>query len=294
MDINKYFPDGYPLTIERLQFMQDALLKGVSQLTKIAGSGNLIIEGVVNSGSNLSAGTIVIDGEIIDFEASPLTSQIRIFETETNVPYNIDADGDGNLDEKPADTVRVARSATSGGVKTVSYNSFKRVGQLTGAQLPVGSIIPFEGNDDDIPEGWVLYDLSNTFLMGAGGTHSVGGQGGQNSYNIQRSNLPNFNMSGTTSFGGSHQHPFQNYYYIESFPSPNDVLSGYGSTQVGNNFRGSSSTDSDNTHIWYRNRNTSSAGSHSHTFSVNSGGSGAAIDNRPQFRAVKFIKRVSI
>jgi len=298
MDINKYFEGGFPLTIERLQFMNDSIRRGVELITKMAGSGNLIFEGMELDGGNLTAGTIVIDGEILPFEASTFNTRIAVFETEITVPYNEDVDDDGNLDQKPADTTRVARAAASGGVSSVQYSTFNRVGQLAGAQLPIGSIVPYDGDVNNIPQGWELYTgLQDKFIFGAGISESVGNNGGSNSLPILQTNLPNFNMTGTTGNAGGHSHPYRDGYYIESSPAGNDrqdQFDSYGSESVGTGFKGSAASDVDNTHIWYKNRTTSYESSHSHSISVSSGGGNTPLNNKPAYKALNFIRRVSI
>jgi len=271
MDIIRLFADGFPLTIERLQFLQNTYGKAISQLTKMA---------------------VVLNGEVLEFQGGTLNSRVAVFETVDEVPYNVDADNDGNLDLKVADVVRVARCAASGGVDAVAFASLTRVGSLQLNQFPVGAIIPFDGDINNLPAGWELYNLANQFIMGAGGTHSLNGTGGTNSVTLQRANIPNFTMTGRTGNGGGHSHGYRDGYFVEAFESPNDVLSGYDSELVGNNFRGSGDTDSDNRYIWYKNRTTNFQSSHDHSISVNTGGSGSAVENRPSFKALNFIRFV--
>ena len=294
MDLIRLFSDGFPLTIERLRFLQQTYTKAISQLTKIAGNGNMILDGVVRSGSGVSSGVIVVNGEVLEFQGGTYVDRVAIFETVDEVPYNVDADNDGNLDLKAADVVRTARCAGSGGVDSFQFSSLVRVGSLQTNKFPIGTILPFDGDINNLPPGWELYNLANKFIMGAGGTNSLGSTGGQNSYSIQRANVPNFTMTGSTTLGGAHQHDYRDGYYIDSFESPNDSVNGYDSEFVGNGFRGSASTDADNRYIWYKDRKTTFSDAHTHNVSVNTGGSGSPIDNRPEFVALNFIRFVGL
>ncbi len=270
MDIIRLFADGFPLTIERLQFLQNTYTKAISQLTRIAGNGNMILDGVVVSGSNVSSGIIVINGEVLEFQGGAFNSRVAVFETVDEVPYNIDADNDGNLDLKVADVVRTARCAASGGVDAISFSSLQRVGSLQLNQFPIGAIIPFDGDINNLPAGWELYNMADQFIMGAGGTHSLNGIGGANSVTLTESQMPSHNHTGTTSTNGNHTHSV-----------PNEVGGDNGS---GVHFR-----------IEARNRNRQqgrAAGSHNHTVTTNSKGGSQPHENRPRFKALNFIRFV--
>jgi hypothetical protein len=287
MDIIKLFPDGFPLTIERLEFVQNAYKKAITELAGgITGKG-VILEGVVNTAGVLSNGVIVTPaGEIIAFEGGAIDARVAIFETVTQVPYNIDANSDGNLDLKDSDVVRVAKCASTGGVDAFNFSELKRVPNLKNL-FPVGIILPYEGLPTDVlPAGWEFYDLADTFIMGAGGTNAVGTNGGANSKTILQANLPNYSITGNTASAGAHTHPYKDSYYIEHFTGGIN-----GNDYVGQRI-GSGDTDGDNLYIWYRNGNTSSSGAHTHSFNFNLNGGGVALDVRPKFKALLFIKYV--
>lgn len=271
MDLIRLFSDGFPLTIERIQFLQNTYTKAISQLTSIAGSGNLIIEGAIISGSNISDGILIIDKEIIAFEGGVYDERIAVFETVNEVPYNVDEDDDGNLDLKAADVVRVARCASSGGIDAVQYSTFKRVGSLQALQMPIGAIIPFDGDINNIPAGWELYTaIQDRFIMGAGGSQSLNSEGGSNTVSLNVSEMPAHSHSGTTSSNGQHSHSVPR----ESGPN----------TGTGVHFR-----------IEGNNRDRiqgQPAGAHTHTFTTNTQGSGQPHENKPAFKALNFIKFV--
>ena len=71
--------------------------------------------------------------------------------------------------------------------------------------VPVGSILPYNGNLDDIPENWALCDgkngtpdLRDRFITGAGNSYDIGDFGGENFNVLSQSNLP---VNGLKGFG---------------------------------------------------------------------------------------------
>lgn len=267
MDIIRLFSDGFPLTIERLQFLQNTYGKAFTHLSKVAGTGKLIIDGAVVSGGNVSSGSIIVDGEVLEFEGGVYDDRVAIFETTTSVPYNIDDNNDGNLDLKVADVVRVAKCASTGGVSSFDFSELKRVQNLLQLMPKVGDIKMIARAYDPLVDiGWDVLDMTDTFPMGAGGTSSVNGTGGANTINLTEPQMPAHTHSGTTSTNGLHNHNYQK------------------EDAAGNGSAGSVSGDSS-----YDSAATSNAGAHSHNFTTDSKGSGADIDNRPKFKAFNFL-----
>lgn len=305
MDITKYFSGGFPLTNERLEFMQDAQNKAISQLTKLAGAGKLIIEGVEVSGSNVSAGIIIIEGEIIAFEGGVLNARVAVFESVDEVPYNEDQDQDGNLDLKVADVVRVARCAASGGIESFDFDDLVRVPNLQSLNPMVGEMKQGIFDINNLPSGWFLCDgqngtpdLRGRTMIGAGAYDAGNSQsvnyplesmGGAHVVGLNQNNLPNINVSGSTNSGGSHTHDFRNYYFAEAFANPNENLNGFGTELTGANIRGNSGTDNDNNNFWYKDDTTLSSGSHSHTINLSLGGANVAHENMMPYFAVNTI-----
>jgi hypothetical protein len=292
MDFIKLYENGFPLTIERLVFLQNTYKKAFSELAKGVTGNAVILYGVVNTASVMSAGAIVTPtGEVLAFEGGVFDARVAIFETVTNVPYNIDLDSDGVLDTKVADTVRVAKCAATGGLDSFLFSDLKRIANLQDVNVPVNSVIMYAGDATDIlPAGWEWFDMVNKFPMGAGGTNAVGATGGANSRTIAKTHLPSYTMTGTTNTGGSHTHPYRDSYYIEAYST-----GGIGGNEyVGAGKKGSSGTDDDNSYIFYRNGQTSAGGDHSHNVNIETGGGGNALDNRPAFKALLFIKRVAL
>lgn len=211
MDIIKYFSGGFPLTIERLQFMQDAQNKAISQLTKLAGAGKLIIEGVEKQENDLlSDGIIIIDGEIIAFEGGIFDSRVAVFESEDDVPYNEDVDQDGNLDQKVADVVRVARCAALGGIDSFDFDDLVRVPNLQTLSPIVGEVKQGLFDLNNLPSGWFPCDgqdgrpdARGRAIIGAGlySTDNInylqGDTGGSREVQLSLSQMPLHNHTGS-------------------------------------------------------------------------------------------------
>lgn len=271
MDVIRLFADGFPLTIERLQFLQNTYAKAFSQLSKVAGSGNIIIDGVELDDpvtpTTVTAGVIIVDGELLEFEAGAYDARVAVFETVNQVPYNIDDDNDGNLDLKVADVVRTAKCAATGGVDAFTFDTLKRVGNLFNLMPQIGDVkLITRAYDPLVDIGWELLDMSDTFIMGAGGTHSVNGTGGENSHVLSEAEMPAHNHTGSTNSAGAHTH-----------------------TYTREDTRGSGSDGAEDGVSSFSAASTSSAGAHTHTLTINNKGGGAAHENRPKFRAFNFL-----
>lgn len=273
MDVIRLFSGGFPLTTERLNFLQNTYTKAIKQLSGIAGSGNLIIDGAVTSGSNISAGTLIIDGEVVALEAGVFNNRMAFFETVNEVPYNEDADNDGNLDLKVADVVRTVRCASSGGSKSFQFSTLKRIATLQAVTPVIGDIkLIYRDYDPAVDIGWRRCDGQNgtpnfldRFLVGTGVAYDVGTEGGSNSKTISQLNLPNVTLTGTTTGNGAHTHTT-----TARAPESQSVDNGGGSVVADNN----------------TNKATISGGNHTHGVTVPLGGSGQSLDIRPLYKAV--------
>ncbi len=109
-----------------------------------------------------------------------------------------------------------------------------------------------------------LPDATNRVLKNTNGSESLGSTTGSNSVTLSQANLPNFDMSGTTSTDGNHNHDYQDRHI--------------GFTESA--FNGSSNQVASTTLV-ANNEVTSTSGNHNHTVSVNSGGSNRAINTTP-------------
>lgn len=280
MDVIKLFSGGFPLTVERLRFLQNTYKKAFSDLSNIAGTGNLIIKGVNTSGGNLSDGVVIIGGEIFPFVGGPIADTIRIKETSVNVPYNEDADNDGALDQKAADTVReaVPSDASDPSFTPEEYllSSFVRVGSLQQIAPIVGAVQMYHGDPLNLPYFWKVCDgqngtpdLRDKFIAGAGGAYNLGASGGANEVQLTKAQLPNYNITGNTNSAGNHRHE------VDTWPAAS---------------KGEAKSDA-----YYRvgyepvKKYTDYQGAHSHFISLPTGGSDQAHENRPPFFALYYI-----
>ena len=169
-------------------------------------------------------------------------------------------------------------------VTTLSSTSVSGYGTI-----PVGGIILWSGAITAVPDGWALCDgsqntpdLRGRFVMGAGGSgyRGVGATGGAETITLTVGQLPAHNhvVSGSTSAGGAHTHPFRTYHANFS--------------HAGSATEGSTKWDGDGE--WTDYGAVLSAGDHSHTFNVTSAstGSGQAIDKLPPFYSLAYIMRI--
>jgi hypothetical protein len=110
-----------------------------------------------------------------------------------------------------------------------------------------------------------LPNANNAFLVQNGTT--LGSVSGSNSKTILQANLPNINFpTATTSTNGDHSHSFTRPQGDQNYSN------GSGSAWWGS--------------TWGSTNWTSTAGAHSHTVTVSSGGSGTALDITPQSLSV--------
>jgi len=318
MDRVELYSGGFPVTTTTFNFLQDAYGKAIKALTALGGD-TLILEGVKVVGSNVTDGAIVYNGEYLPFIKGTFNSTVSIYEDVQQVPYNQDADNDGDLDLKRAYVQRYAKCGT-GGLASFDFSLLKRFTPLTQLSMPVGLISMWSGAIANIPQGWALCDgangtpnLKDRFIVGAAGAYNVGSTGGKNQVTLSESQMPSHNHSGNTSNGGrhkhtgytnsngSHLHNYRDGYFIEEFTSEQDKFSSFGSEYQGTNFHGNHGLDRNNQYIWYKNRQTErkgthshslnmqNAGSHNHSFTTNNKGSGLAHENRPPYYALAFI-----
>lgn len=109
-----------------------------------------------------------------------------------------------------------------------------------------------------------LPNATDRYLKANDGTETLGNQGGSSSIVVSQANLPNVNFTGTTNTTGAHTHSY----------------SDHGDTTIINLGLVGLADGADNTTGSYT---TGSAGNHSHTVSVASGGSNTPITNKPAY-----------
>lgn len=149
------------------------------------------------------------------------------------------------------------------------------------AGIPSGTVTMWSGSVSEIPGGWVLCDgnngtpdLRDRFIVGADGAYTVGQTGGTSTRSISQAQMPSHSHGGSTSTDGSHSH--QVYY--------DDGASGNTRT-IQNLVR----DDSNSSGLGAPIQNN---GAHSHSLSINSTGSGNAVENRPPYHALAYMMKV--
>ena len=144
-------------------------------------------------------------------------------------------------------------------IKASDFNGWvlldgRSVGSLTLSQQAVALSMGFTSS---IP------DASNAYLTQNGG--SMGATVGSNSLVLTQANLPNINLTGTTSSEGLHTHSY-------SFDDDNTSIANSGGTNT--------------SAIAEETKPTTTDGAHSHTVTVSSGGNNVSINKTPKTLSV--------
>lgn len=168
-------------------------------------------------------------------------------------------------------------------------------------QIPSGLIFMWNGSIDNIPAGWALCDgtngtpdLRNRFIVGAGSSYNIGDTGGQQSVTLTTEQMPSHSHFGTTNSNGSHSHSFKDYYWseVKSVDDKRSDSDGWKSEDISDKGIGGQSTDHDNDRMFFKEKNTGSVGSHTHTITVDKTGGGSSHENRPPYYALAFIMKL--
>lgn len=161
---------------------------------------------------------------------------------------------------------------------------------IVSAVLPIGAIMIWSGLDSNVPSGWYICDgnahngyttpnLTERFVIGAGGSYDVGDTGGPATYDgtiTPTGSVTVGNHAVTTAELPAHTHTYTDYY------SP---LNNYHSdSNSGISFTSVASTTST-----FANQDTGGGGTHNHT----SGSSITfnAIDPRPYYYSLYYIMK---
>lgn len=144
--------------------------------------------------------------------------------------------------------------------------------------FPVGAIIPWWGDPEDIPYGWSYCDgtdgtpdLRNRFPRGVPDSATdPGATGGQTSVDLDIQRMPPHSHDGLTGFGGSHHH-YLNEYNHADIRAWDSSLQGL--------------TNEDEV-------DSTANGSHSHSGELDPAGDGSTtMPNRPRFVEMSFIQK---
>jgi microcystin-dependent protein len=159
-------------------------------------------------------------------------------------------------------------------------------------ELPAGFIGMWSGVT--VPAGWYLCDgtngtpdLRDRFIVSSGLNYNVGASGGSDTKTLTTNELPAHTHSGTTSSNGSHLHLIANADVVTAGQdlTNSNYLADNGNigTSSSYNLGGSATTPTIG--------NTTNNGTHVHTFTTSSVGSGAEFDIRPKYYALAFIMK---
>jgi len=119
-----------------------------------------------------------------------------------------------------------------------------------------------------------LPDASDLFLKARSGGETLGTVGGNSSFVLAQSNLPNVNFTGTTNATGTHTHNVDSYRGNENIGLlSTTALTLFITETVAKEVQHSTT------------RTTETDGNHSHTVSFNSGGTDSPVDNTPKYLA---------
>lgn len=140
--------------------------------------------------------------------------------------------------------------------------------------MPSGGIIIWSGAIIDIPPAWYLCDgdndtpdLTDKFVLGAGGDFAVGATGGEREHTLTIAEMPEHDHSASVSTNGAHLH--------NTGASSGDGSGPYIATSGSN--PGSV--------------NTGTAGDHTHTVTIGDTGGGDAHNNMPPYLALAYIMK---
>jgi len=117
IDFTKY--QEFPVSAETYGFMQN-MMQLVAKLASLGGT-NYILDGCVTSGGNVSAGTVVINGELLPFAGGVVNTHVVITESKTGVQV---------YDINYADLYYDRKVVFGGGSNQIAWNSFQKVTDL--------------------------------------------------------------------------------------------------------------------------------------------------------------------
>lgn len=283
---------GFPATNKTWRWLRD-MTNAVHELAKLGGT-DYILTGCEVQGTNVTDGWVVLDGELLPFKGGSKAIQIAIKETIEQTTYLEDLNSDGSGDSKDTYFDRYVEFA-SGTKRFDDLPRINPIAELQKAQTPVGAIVMWAGEVTAIPVGWKLCDgsdgtpdLRGQFIVGYDPDDSaydaIGKQGGAKEVALTEAQMPQHNHTGSTSAGGSHNHPYRDGYFIDNSTAP----TADGVEHDSRSLRGVNAADDDNHKIHYKNRTTDSNGNHSH--SINNAGGGQGHENRPPYFTLAFIQ----
>lgn len=220
-----------------------------------------------------------------------LALKANITDVDTALALKADLSSPALTDIPTAPTATLNTNTTQ--IATTEF-AMSQIAYMIQTELPAGFIGMWSGSAASIPTGWLLCDGTNStpdlrdrFIVGAGTTYAPGDVGGSANATLTTNELPAHTHTGTTATDGSHDHNLANVDAAISGQNldANNYLTD--SANVGTSF----SYNLAGTNTTPTIGNSSTAGSHTHTFTTDSEGVGAAFDIRPPYYALCFIMK---
>jgi microcystin-dependent protein len=189
------------------------------------------------------------------------------------------------------DHIRLIKQALKATFPNITGPVTQSQSQLN-SPIPSGFIGMWSGSIATIPVGWLLCDgnngtpnLTDKFVIGAGGAYAVGASGGSSTQTLTVGNLPAHTHSGISDSGGAHTHSITDPGHAHSYTA----AGGQNNVYPGNNggaYPYGSTTGGATTGI-----TINSGGAHTHSFTTNSTGSGNSFSILPPYYALAFIMK---
>ena len=157
-----------PFSTKGLDFIQGQILLA-AELARMAGD-NYILSGCTVSGNNVSAGTMILNGEIIPFVGGGLQTKVRIVQTSESVTAGAEtyedmyiyrrAEFGSNLNS--VDTFLWSEIRRLPTIKELMelFATSNEVDEIRDMVMPKGAIIMWSGEIATIPTGFALCDGS--------------------------------------------------------------------------------------------------------------------------------------
>jgi len=111
-----------PATTPNLKLLQDAILS-LQQFSAMGSSGNFVLSGCVQTGQNVSAGYVVINGELLPFAGGTILPTVTVAQTAEDVNIL-------GVNYPALRILRTAKFATGTGNNYYAWADFKRIKSL--------------------------------------------------------------------------------------------------------------------------------------------------------------------
>lgn len=199
--INFTAKDNFPLSSDTMDMIQQMI--GLNANMALFGGANYILSGCTDDGNgNISSGVIVINGEILPFEAGIKKTKVTIQQTSKTLTAF-------GVEYPEAYIYRVAKFSDTGEYLFADFTQIDSILELMGKinSMPSGLISMWSGHPDSIPSGWALCDgrngtpnLQGKFIAGystsSGDYNTVGNTGGEENHQLTVEEMPSHSHGG--------------------------------------------------------------------------------------------------